>query len=117
MDTVALTFLALLLNAIAIALAFRYVQREFRITLNALTRKIRLERSTAKADRLRQDTEIADLRDAFKQATALMSPEKQKGLLLGASFRDRMEDRHIADQSKARQVVVNGVPVTGANNN
>lgn len=115
MITVSLVTLALLLNAIAIALAFRYVQREVRLTLNALTRKLRLERQTARTDRQRQDTEIAELRDAFKQAASLMAPEKKAGLLLAPTFRDRMEDRAIKDMVNQKQVTVEGVPATGTN--
>lgn len=116
MVTVSLVTLALLINAIACALAFRYVQREFRLTLNALTRKMREQRKQAKETAKRQDDEIADIRDAVKQAVALMTPEKQKGLLLGASFRDKMEDRHIADLAKQKQVTVQGIPANGHSN-
>lgn len=102
--------LALLLHGVAIALSFRYVQRENKLALTALTRKIRLERVTAKADREAMNAKIADLQDAFKQAVALMTPDKAKAITLGSSIRDRMEDRYVADAIKSKQVVVDGIP-------
>lgn len=116
MVIVSLITLALLLNAVAIALAFLYVRREVRLTLNAQTRKMRLERKAAAEARMRFDEEIAELRDAFRQAATLMAPEKRAGLLLAPTFKDRMEDRVIADMKSSKQVTVAGVPATGTNN-
>lgn len=116
MVIVSLITLALLLNAVAIALAFLYLRRGVRLTLNAQTRKIRLERKSAAEARKGFEAEILDLRDAFKQATALMTPEKRAGLLLAPTFKDRMEDRAVADMQRQKQVTVEGVPATGTNN-
>lgn len=116
MITVSLVTLALLINAIACALAFRYVQREFRLTLNALTRKMRTERKAMKLaaaeNAKRWQEEAMDLRDAFNQLRAIM-PEKDKGLHLGSSFRDRMEERYVDEIVKSKQVTVQGVPTNG----
>lgn len=116
MVIVSLITLALLLNAVAIALAFLYVRREVRLTLNAQTRKMRIERKAAAEARKRFDAEIFALQDAFKQAANLMTPDKRAGLLLAPTFRDRMEDRAIADIKRQKQVTVEGVPATGTNN-
>lgn len=110
MAVAGLVTLALLLNAVAVALAFLYVRRDFRLTLNAQTRKIRAERRAALEARQQLEVEISDLREAFKQVQALMGPEKNKGLILGATFRDRMEDRYVADAAKSKTVIVDGVP-------
>lgn len=109
MITVSLITLALLINAIACALAFRYVQREFRLTLNALTKKLREQRRSQAEAQKQWAAEATDLRDAFNQLRAIM-PEKDKGLSLGHSFKDKMEERYIRAQEEAKRVTVRGVP-------
>lgn len=113
MVIVSFVILALLINAIACALAFRYVQREFRLTLNAHARKIRRHNKAAKLAIAKSDKrwqeEAADLRDAFNQLRAIV-PEKDKGLNLGHTFRDKMEERYVRAEAEAKKVTVQGIP-------
>lgn len=113
MEIVSLVVVALIVNGIACALAFRYVQREFRLTLNAQTRKMRQHQKASKLaiaeNQKRWESEAMDLRDAFNQLRAIM-PEKEKGLNLGHTFRDKMEERYVRAEAAAKKVTVQGIP-------